>query len=198
MNKTAMRTFTAVAAAVALTATAHGGMNAGGMSGGHDDMSGRQQGMSGQQATPAGSGMSGHTGMTAQHGMPEHDKAVEDSGPKATEIHTSETDGYKLSYGLIDMKKMEGSSMAGHDMSQMKSHHLVVSLRGPDGKPIEDATVGYLVTGPDGVEQKAMAMSMGGGYGADVDLSKKGVYTIKAKAVVGERKLMDELTYTVQ
>ena len=82
-------------------------------------------------------------------------------------------------------------------MSKMKSHHLMVYITAPDGKPIGEAKVGYMVTGPAG-EQKTMAGAMNGGFGADVDLKGKGAYKVVLKAVVGEKTLNDELTYTAK
>ncbi len=113
-------------------------------------------------------------------------------------IHTSEVDGYTFTYRLIDMKKkmemMKGMDMKGMDHGKMKSHHLMVFLTGPDGKPVTDAKVGFKVAGA-GVTQKTMCMGMKGGFGADVDLPSTGTYTVKAKAVVGEKTLVDTFTY---
>ncbi len=41
-------------------------------------------------------------------------------------------------------------------------------------------------------------MAMAGGFGADLDLSEKGGYTIQSKAVFGEVKLIDGLEYTIE
>ena len=41
-------------------------------------------------------------------------------------------------------------------------------------------------------------MAMAGGFGADLDLSEKGGYTIKSKAVFGEVKLIDGFKYTIE
>lgn len=127
-----------------------------------------------------------------------------DMDPMGQEIHESTVDGYHLTYRLIDMKQkmemmkgMKGMSMKGMDMSQMKSHHLMVFVTGPDGKPIEDGKVGYKVEGPGG-EQKTMAMGMKGGFGADVDVAKPGTYEIKTKAVMGDKTLTDEFKYDVK
>ncbi|MDZ7831729.1 MAG: hypothetical protein U5L07_08275 [Desulfobacterales bacterium] len=43
-----------------------------------------------------------------------------------------------------------------------------------------------------------MAMAIAGGFGADLDLSEKGGYTIKSKAVFGEVKLIDGFKYTIE
>ena len=62
----------------------------------------------------------------------------------------------------------------------------------------EEGKVGFLVTGPDGSKQKAMAMGMKGAYGANMDFSQKGVYSIKTKAVFGDKKLFDQFDYEVK
>ncbi len=116
-------------------------------------------------------------------------------------IHTSEVDGYTFTYRLIDMKKkmemmknMKGMDMKGMDHGKMKSHHLMVFLTDADGKPVIDAKVGFKVEGAD-TTQKMMCMGMKGGFGADVDLPSSGTYTVKAKAVVGGKTLVDTFTY---
>ena len=134
-----------------------------------------------------------------------HEKGMAHEGHMGDMIHESTVEGYKFAYHVIDnaaqmekAKEMKGMSMKGHDMGQMKSHHLMLYLVGPDGKPVEDAKVGYKVEGPGKTEQKVMTMGMKGGYGADVDLKEKGTYEIKAKAVVGGKSLVDEFKYEVK
>ncbi len=128
--------------------------------------------------------------------MKEHGQHTAEWGPS---IHESSVQGYTITYHLMDnraaMAKM--GDMKGHDMSQMKSHHLMVFIAGPDGARVEDAKVGYKVEGPSG-EQKTMAMAMKGGFGADVELGSKGRYEIKTKAVVGEKALLDEFKHDVK
>ncbi len=74
----------------------------------------------------------------------------------------------------------------------------MVSITAPDGTAGEQGKVGFLITEPDGSKQKAMAMGMKGAYGANADFSQKGVYSIKTKAVLGDRKLFDQFTYEVK
>jgi hypothetical protein len=146
-------------------------------------------------AVPAFAAMDGH----AMKG----DKKMDHSGHMGMRIHESSVDGYMLAYHMIDnkaqmakMKDMKGMKMG--DMKDMKSHHLMSYIVGSDGKKVEGAKVGYMVTGPDGTVQKAMAMGMKGGYGADVDFSHKGAYTIKTKAKIGDKKVVDSFTYDVK
>ena len=114
-------------------------------------------------------------------------------------IHNSEKDGYSLAYHLIDMKAQMAAMKdhgKGHNMGEMDmTHHLMVYVTDDSGNVVKDAKVGYLVVNPDGTKQKLMCMHMKGGFGSDISLKQKGKYTIKTKAVAGDKKLMDEFTY---
>jgi hypothetical protein len=116
------------------------------------------------------------------------------------EIRKSVVNGYTLTYNLIDMKQMMAASSTpmAHDMSKMKSHHLMVNPVAPDRKPLTGGKAGYLVVQPDKTEVKAMAMLMEGGFGADVDLLAKGDYKITTKIVLADTTLVDEFVYTVK
>jgi len=63
---------------------------------------------------------------------------------------------------------------------------------------VDKGKVGYLVVGPEGRKQKVMAMVMNEAFGADVDFTAKGTYTIKTKALIGNAKLLDQFTYEVK
>lgn len=122
--------------------------------------------------------------------------AAMDKAPLGKVIHKSKVSGYELVYRLIDVKeKMESmkamNSGGKVDPAKLKSHHLMVMATGSDGQEVTKAMVGYLVVGPDGTQQKAMAMFMNGGFGADIDLKAKGDYQVKTKLVIGQTKLMD-------
>lgn len=131
----------------------------------------------------------------------EQGQDMDHSGHVGKEIHMSTVNGHHLAYHLIDMKEKmagaEGKIMEGHDMDQMKSHHLMLYVVGPDGKEVTEGKVGYMVEGPDGRVQKAMAMGMNGAFGADIDFKVKGTYTIKTKVVADSQKLMDTFSYKV-
>jgi len=116
------------------------------------------------------------------------------------EIRTAVVNGYTLTYTLIDTKKMMAASSTpmSHDMSKMKSHHLMVNPVAPDRKPPAGGKAGYLVVQPDKVEVKAMAMLMEGGFGADLDLLVKGDYKITCKIALGDATLVDEFVYSVK
>jgi len=106
-------------------------------------------------------------------------------GRERIEIHTSTVEGYGLVYTL-------------YHFPERKTWHLMVAITGPEGSKVEKGKVGFLVVGPDGSKQKAMAMGMKGSYGADVDIGEKGVYTVKTKAIIGDRKLFDRFKYEVR
>jgi len=114
-------------------------------------------------------------------------------------IHESSIEGYRFAYHLIDiqkntekMKDMKGSKEAD------TTHHLMVYVLDPDGRPVEEAKLGYLVEGPDGAKQKLMAMGMKGAYGANVNFKTKGMYTVKTKFLAGGKKLLDSFSYEVK
>lgn len=106
-------------------------------------------------------------------------------GRESIEIHTSTVEGYGLVYTL-------------YHFPERKTWHLMVTITGPEGSKVEKGKVGFLVKGPDGSKQKAMAMGMKGSYGADVDIGEKGVYTVKTKAIIGNRKLFDNFSYEMK
>ena len=74
----------------------------------------------------------------------------------------------------------------------------MVNLVDSNGAPVRDATVGYLIKGPDGTEQKLMCMGMGGGYGSNLNMAATGDYEIKTKVLTNGKKLIDSFTYTVK
>lgn len=111
-------------------------------------------------------------------------------------IRETTVKGYGLTYRLIDMQARMKEMADAPEMEA--THHLMLYIHSPADKQIEEAKVGFLVEGPNGETQKAMAMAMSGGFGADLDLSGKGAYTIKSKAVFGEVKLIDGFTYTIE
>jgi hypothetical protein len=140
-------------------------------------------------------------GGESEHGKTEegkeHSMEMGHEGRHAEGIRKAEVEGHEFAYELIDIAaKMEAKE--GVDMSQMKSHHMMLYISKPDGKAVSDAKVGFKVIGPDGSEQKVMTMAMGAGYGADVDLKVSGTYQIATKAVVGGKDLIDKFSYEVE
>lgn len=141
-------------------------------------------------------GSMGHGSMDHGGGQP---AAAAQQARHGVEIRKTVVDGYALAYNLIDMTAMmkETSMPMTHGGEKMKSHHLMVYPVGPDGKAVTNAAAGYYLVGPDKVEAKVMAMLMGDGFGADVDLLAKGDYTITTKIAIADKKLVDEFHYTV-
>ena len=113
---------------------------------------------------------------------------------------TSKVNGYQLEYEFIDIsEKMKEMKEMGHSMGNMTAtHHLMLFIKDAQGEPVVADQAGFLIEGPDGKEQKVMAMGMSGGHGADIDLSTPGEYTIKSKAVADDVKLIDSFTYSVK
>lgn len=136
--------------------------------------------------------------MPAQSMQGMQDMQMQQSEPAGKVIRETVVDGYRLSYNLIDLQaQMKGMQGMQHNMEEMGTHHLMVYIKDADGKNIDTAQTGYLIIGPDKAEQKVMTMAMGSGYGADIKLSRPGTYTIKCKAVFGDKKLLDEFTYQI-
>ena len=127
---------------------------------------------------------------------------MDHSGHLGEMIHESTVDGHSLAYHLIDMKEQMKGMKGMKDMAGAKemkmTHHLMVYVMDPNGKELGKAKTGYMVTNPDGKKQKMMAMGMKGGFGADVNLSAKGAYTVKTKITAGDTKLKDKFTYEVK
>jgi len=87
--------------------------------------------------------------------------------------------------------------MEMHGMSDSPdiTHHLMVYIKGPDGKPVS-GKVGFIVTGPDGRESKTLTMGM---HGGDIVLTPPPwVYKIKTRAVVDRKTINDEFEYTAK
>ena len=123
--------------------------------------------------------------------------------PAGLVVRESSVAGSRLTYRLYSweernvlMKGMMGMSMAG--LNEKGTHHLMVFVTGADGKPVAGGKVGYQVTGPGGGVQKTLTMSMYEGYGADLVLGEKGVYTVRLKADIGGAPVGEEFTYELK
>ena len=144
----------------------------------------------------------------ADHGSMDHEAmghgtapaAAAEPAPDSGAMRKTVVSGYTLTYTLLDMRKaMESGAMPmSHGAEKMKSHHLMVYALGPDGKPAASGQAGFLVVQPDKTEVKVMAMLMGNGFGADVDLAAKGDYAITAKIALGNVNLVDTFVHTVK
>jgi len=118
-------------------------------------------------------------------------------------FHESMVDGFMLSYYLMDLRDQKGDTKAsghsGHAKKDMgKPHHIMVYIMDKNHKPVLKGKVGFMIKDEKGVPQKAMAMYMSQGFGITADMKQKGVYTITAKALVGDVKLMDKFTHEIK
>jgi cytochrome c553 len=102
------------------------------------------------------------------------------------QIREVNRDGFTLTYHLLDlserekmMKGMEGHSVVGMKKVADMTNHLMIYIKKPDGT-IVPGDVAFLLTEPDGTDFRTMTMGMYGGYGADISLKLKGIYTIKS------------------
>ncbi len=164
-----------------LTAAQHGDSD----HSGHDHS---EAGHAEEAHSDTGQGAAGHSG---------EGHVMDHSGHAGDLIHETTVDGYKLAYHLIDVReKMEG--MKGMEGMKPMTHHMMVYIKDPQGNPVSDGMVGYLIENPDDTRQKVMCMAMSGGYGGDVNFDEPGTYTVKAKAMAGGNKLIDSFEYTVE
>ena len=105
--------------------------------------------------------------------------------------------GYHLTYDLMDLRE-KMIKMKPADPPYTMTHHLMVFVKDADGRPINSAKVGYLVIGPTNETQKLMCMAMAGGYGADINFTAPGTYTVKTKVMVGKQSILDSFTYDIK
>ena len=125
--------------------------------------------------------------------------------PQGVVIRESKVQGFSFVYRLyswdernVMMKGMEGMVMPGMDSSGKSTNHLMVFIKDAAGKELSDGKVGFVLSGPDKAEQKTLTMGMSGGYGADVALKAPGTYTIRTKAVFGDRSVVEDFSYTAK
>jgi len=82
-----------------------------------------------------------------------------------------EVDGVMASGHMLDTRE----KMAKHGMQE--THHFMVSFMDSSGEPLSEGQVALKIEAPDGsVSQAIRLMGMGGAFGADITLDKKGTY----------------------
>lgn len=123
------------------------------------------------------------------------------------QIRRTNVKGHTLTYYLLNlsergemMKLMEEHSVLGMKKSADITNHLMVYIQKPDGKLVP-GDVAFLLVDPDGKDFRTMTMGMYGGYGADINMKLKGLYTIKTKIGIegGDIvRLEDEFTFQVK
>jgi len=117
---------------------------------------------------------------------------------KSNIAHEEVVDGLKVTFKIMNMKEhMKGMQMP---KGMKDTDHLMVEFKDvKTGKTIAEGQVKVKIVGPDKSEQvKDLAGmgsmgTMGGHFGADFDLSKKGKYGVMAKF-----KLMDNKEKSVK
>lgn len=123
------------------------------------------------------------------------------------EIRRTNRNGYTLTYHLLDLsergemvKMMGHHSVIGMNKSPDVTNHLMVYIEKSPGKTLP-GDVAFLITGPDGKDFRTMTMGMYGGYGVDVNLKLKGIYTIRTKIIIesGDKvELDDQFTFSIK
>ena len=138
------------------------------------------------------------------HGHGQKEEAKAENMLMGQLIKDNKVEDFTFSYRLLSMdernkmmKGMEGMKMHGMSDSPDITNHLMLYVKSADGK-YASGKIGFVITSPDGNETKTLTMGMYDGYGADVSFKNKGNYVIKTKAVIGEKTLMDEVTYEVK
>jgi len=132
------------------------------------------------------------------------DNDTSSSDKIGTLVHESVVDGFMLSYYLMDLRDQKGeekseSKAMSMDKKQMeKPHHIMVYIMDKTHAPVLKGTVGFMIKDDQGTPQKAMAMYMSKGFGITADMTKKGVYTITSKALLGDVKLVDSFTHEMK
>jgi hypothetical protein len=103
-------------------------------------------------------------------------------------IHEGKKDGWSFAFEILPMPA------AG------ATHHLMVYIKDPAGKPFTGAKVGFDVGSPvkGKKDLKVMAMAMGDAYGGNVNLAEKGRYTIRIRAVGEGRDVLYGFEYEVK
>lgn len=115
-------------------------------------------------------------------------------------FHESMVDGYMFSYYLMDLRDQKDHDQKDKAKKDMdKPHHIMVYIMDKDHKPVLEGKVGFMIKkGYKAPPQKAMAMYMSKGFGITADMKQKGVYSITAKALLGDAKLMDSFTHEMK
>ena len=150
-------------------------------------------------------GLAGAIGSKPEHDMDAHEKAgIARIGDL---IHESVVDGYMLAYHILDLRDPKADGMekaimdrtyAMTDENMVKPHHLMLYIMDKHHNLILNGKVGFMIKDPEGNFQKIMGMYMDRGFGATADMKNKGIYTIKAKAIIGDKKLLDKFEYEME
>ena len=123
--------------------------------------------------------------VVAAHPDPSGARSLAPWGHVGPQVHRSSVQGYQLSYHLLsyeeDTEVLARLGRGRADGHAGPTHHLMGFVMGPDGKMRTDAAVVFRLRGPSGDSGEVRAAPMAGGYGADVDLTEPGAYTVEAR-----------------
>jgi hypothetical protein len=122
-------------------------------------------------------------------------------------IHESVVDGYMLAYHILDLRDQQTNGMDKASMDRTfaltnenmdNPHHLMLYIMDKNHKLILKGEVGFLIKDPEGNSQTITGIYMERGFGATADMKTKGIYTIEAKAIIGDKVLMDKFEYEME
>jgi hypothetical protein len=137
-----------------------------------------------------------HGSMPMDHGSMkmDHGSMKMDHGDMGKPAHEEVVDGVKATFTVIDIqKKMKAMGMS-------ETHHIMVMFTdAKSGRKLGEGNVNLKVMGPDKSEQMKELMGMGGGFGADFSMPKKGKYGVMAKFKLADGKVRSvKFWYTVK
>ena len=144
-------------------------------------------------------------GNKPEHDIDDHEKAS--MARIGDLIHESVVDGYMLAYHILDLRdqKTDGMDKASMDRTFALTnenidnpHHLMLYIMDKNHKLILKGEVGFLIKDPEGNSQRITGIYMDRGFGATADMKSKGTYTIKAKAIIGGKELLDKFEYEME
>lgn len=144
-------------------------------------------------------------GKMVQDDIGDHDKAS--VGRIGDLVHESLVDGYMLAYHFLDLRdpNSDGMDKATMDRTRAmtnkemeKPHHLMVYIMDKNHNLVLKGMVGFLIKDPEGNAQETKGMYMSRGFGTTADMKKKGTYHITMKAILGDKKIMDNFNYEMR
>jgi hypothetical protein len=111
----------------------------------------------------------------------DHGAGMMEKGKPASE---KVVEGVKVTFKVLEM------NAADLPKGMKETHHLMFEFRdGKSGKVLTEGKVMVKVQGPDKAEQVKDLMGMGGHFGADFNLSKKGEYGVGCKFKLADGKV---------
>ncbi|MCM2359115.1 MAG: hypothetical protein NDI77_13270 [Geobacteraceae bacterium] len=133
-------------------------------------------------------------------------KGMEHMGHKAGVAHEEVVDGVKASFMIISMDERMKELKMAKPAGMKETHHIMVEFTDArSGKNLSEGAVTVKIMAPDKSEQTKdlMAMAgmsgMGAGFGADLEMPKKGKYGVMTKFKLKDGKVRSaKFWYTVK